>query len=109
VDYGKETYLYRGIVVDWSFAEDGQPDSIWLRFTHRRKLSADRPTDEQNKPSARATGEFILPDERYYEVHGDIFVLRYSQLKTLNLDYFYLSEEPAGGSSASNLTPVSTD
>lgn len=100
VDYGRETYLYRGIVVDWSFAEDGQPETIRLRFTHRRKLSDDRTTDDQSKQGTRVSGDFILPDERYYEVHGDIFVLRYSQLKTLNLDYFYVSEVPTSGGSA---------
>jgi hypothetical protein len=28
------------------------------------------------------------PDERYYEIRGDFLVLRYSELRTLNLDYF---------------------
>jgi len=87
VDHGRESYLYRGIVEDWSFDRDGQLDTIRLRFTHRRLLSADRPA-----PAQTETGSYVPPDERYYEVRGDLFVLRYSQIKTLNLDYFSLSE-----------------
>jgi hypothetical protein len=97
IDHAKDSYLYRGIVVDWSFATDGQPDTIRLRFTHRRKLADDRPKDVP-----RASGEFIPPDERYYEIHGDIFVMRYSELKTLNLDYFFLSEEAADSTNTSS-------
>lgn len=86
IDHG-EQYLYRGIVEDWSFNAEGQLDTIRLRFTHRRRLEADRKTEQQGLP-----GGFIPPDDRYYEIHGDLFVLRYAEVKTLNLDYFSLSE-----------------
>ena len=91
IDHGKESYLYRGIVEDWSFDKDGELDTVRLRFAHRRFLSADREND-----LAGASGDYIPPDDRYYEIHGDLFLLRYAQTKTLNLDYFSLSEEPTG-------------
>lgn len=91
VDHGKDSYLYRGIVEDWSFDGSGNLDSIRLRFAHRRLLSEDR--DSQ---AAVGSGDYIPPDGRYYEIHGDLFLLRYSQLRTMNLDYFSLSEEKVG-------------
>ena len=87
VDHSKESYLYRGIVADWSFDPQGQLDAITLRMAHRRPLSKDR-----EKPDARIPGELFDGDDRYYDIHGDRFVLRYSQIRTLNLDYFSLAE-----------------
>jgi hypothetical protein len=86
VDHGKEAYLYRGIVVDWSFDSDGGLENVRLRLAHRRKLDADRTV------SAKAA-EYVGPDDRYYAIRGDLFVLRYSEMKTINLDYFSLSED----------------
>lgn len=87
VEHGKQCYLYRGIVEDWSFNSDGQLENVRLSLTHRRKLSDDRIASD-----IPAAGSFVPPDERYYELRGDLFVLRYSELKTLNLDYFELIE-----------------
>lgn len=97
VDHSKETYLYRGIVEDWSFDHDGGLQTISLSFAHRRLLSQDRP-EAHTEPA----GEEIPPDSRYYKIHGDLFVLRYSEIKTLNLDYFSLSEE------APRTTPIAS-
>jgi hypothetical protein len=88
VDHSKDTYLYRGIVEDWSFDQNGRLETIRLRLTHRRLLSQDR-----SQAHTEGTGAEIPPDARYYKIHGDLFVLRYSEIKTLNLDYFSLSEE----------------
>lgn len=95
VDHGKESYLYRGIVEDWSFDSSGDLDSIRLRFAHRRLLADDRRDD-----SATQSGDYVAPDGRYYELRGDLFVLRYAHAKTLNLDYFSLSEETIGSDPA---------
>ena len=90
VDHGKESYLYRGIVLDWSFDASGNLDNIRLTLAHRRRLESDR------APSAEVkAGEYVGPDERYYEIRGDLFILRYTEMKTINLDYFQIAEEPA--------------
>lgn len=95
VDHAKDSYLYRGIVEDWSFSDDGQLESVRLTFAHRRRLSDDRPD-----ATVESSGEYRAPDSRYYPIHGDLLLLRYSEMKTVNLDYFSLSEEqgaePAG-------------
>jgi hypothetical protein len=37
------------------------------------------------------------PDERYYEIRGDFLVLRYAEIRTLNLDYFAVTLAEEGG------------
>lgn len=88
VDHAKASYLYRGIVADWTFDKDGQLDTISLRLAHRRLLESDLRQDEPREP-----GVEVKPDSRYYDIHGDRLILRYSQLKTLNLDYFRLTPD----------------
>lgn len=88
VDHSKESYLYRGIVEDWTFNVDGSLATISLSNTHRRLLS-----DDRRSPHPEPPGEPIEPDSRYYKIHGDLFVLKYAEIKTLNLDYFALSDE----------------
>jgi hypothetical protein len=93
VDHASGSYLYRGIVSDFTFDRDGALDTIVLADAHRRRLVDDR---EEGAPRA-AVGP-AAPDERYYEIRGDFLVLRYSELRTLNLDYFaVLLEEGAAG------------
>lgn len=107
VDHGKESYLYRGIVEGWSFDGSGQLDTIRLTLAHRRLLSSDRAMseggpDENGKPAVEKkvpSRTPVLPDDRYYDIRGDIFVLRYSQVRTLNLDYFCLEEMEDVGTS----------
>jgi hypothetical protein len=83
VDHASGSYLYRGIVSDFTFDRDGALDTIVLADAHRRRLVDDR---EEGAPRT-AVGP-SAPDERYYEIRGDFLVLRYSELRTLNLDYF---------------------
>jgi hypothetical protein len=91
VDHASGSYLYRGIVSDFTFDRDGALDTIVLADAHRRRLVDDR---AENGPPARVGP--AAPDERYYEIRGDFLVLRYSELRTLNLDYFAvtLAEAP---------------
>lgn len=82
VELGGSAYLFRGIVADFSYDSDGQLDRILLRAAHRRKLSDDRSSSDPTRSDA----------DRYYDVRGDFLVLRYSEIKTLNLDYFEIEE-----------------
>jgi hypothetical protein len=90
VDHASGSYLYRGIVSDFTFDRDGALDTIVLMDAHRRQLTDDRAEDEPRPPVGPAA-----PDERYYEIRGDFLVLRTSEFRTLNLDYFAVTlEEP---------------
>ncbi|HEY7482711.1 MAG TPA: hypothetical protein VH680_19520 [Gemmatimonadales bacterium] len=93
VDHASGSYLYRGIVSDFTFDRDGALDTIVLMDAHRRRLTDDRAEDEPRPPVGPAA-----PDERYYEIRGDFLVLRASEFRTLNLDYFAVTlEEPGSG------------
>jgi hypothetical protein len=83
VDHASGSYLYRGIVSDFTFDRDGALDTVVLTDAHRRKLVDDR--EEREPPPHIGPSE---PDERYYEIRGDFLVLRYAEIRTLNLDYF---------------------
>ena len=88
VDHASGSYLYRGIVSDFTFDRDGGLDTIVLADSHRRRL-----TDDRAEGAPRAAVGPEVPDERYYEIRGDFLVLRYSELRTLNLDYFAVTLE----------------
>lgn len=89
VTHSSKSYLYRGLVYDFTFDEKGVLDTIVLTDAHRRELSQDQPPP----------GGVPIPheeDPRYYDIRGEYLVLQYSKITTLNLDYFWLSEAPAG-------------
>jgi hypothetical protein len=103
VDHSSGSYLYRGIVSDFTFDRDGSLDTIVLADAHRRRLVDDR---EEGAP--RAPVGPMVPDDRYYEIRGDFLVLRYSELRTLNLDYFAVTlEESAPGALPEESPPPS--
>ncbi len=79
------TYLYRGILQAWYFDRQGSLERIVLEEVLRRRLSEDRDSSEPYLPPMRGT------DERYYSVEGDLLVLRYNEIKTLNVEYLYLA------------------
>lgn len=91
VDHSDGSFLYRGIVRDFTFGRDGQLEKIILTLAHRRKLESDR---ERLTPPITSSSP---PDERYYAIEGDFFVLRYSETKTINLDYFALLDPEEAG------------
>jgi hypothetical protein len=95
VDHASGSYLYRGIVNDFTFDRDGALDTIVLTDAHRRKLEDDR---HQHDGPATPLGP-SEPDERYYEIRGDFLVLRSAEIRTLNLDYFAVTlvESPPAG------------
>ena len=78
------TYLYRGILQAWYFDRQGNLERIVLEEVLRRKLAEDRDSSKPYVPPMRGT------DERYYSVEGDLLVLRYSEVRTLNVEYLYL-------------------
>jgi hypothetical protein len=95
VDHASDSYLYRGIVSDFIFDRDGALDTIVLADAHRRRLA-----DDREEGAARTAVGPSVPDDRYYEIRGDFLVLRYSEIRTLNLDYFAVTLEEGGAGAA---------
>ena len=92
IEQGKTCYLYRGYLQDWSYDSEGELDLLRLRYAHRRALADDdsggsiASTEEEGQPGA--------PDSRYYDIKGDYLLIRYADVKTLNLEYFSISDAP---------------
>jgi len=87
VDAAGTATLYTGIVEDFFFDESGGLDRLVLSNVSRRALATDKPRQ------GAATAE--VPDDsadRFYPVDGDYFVLRYSEIITLNVRYLKLED-----------------
>jgi hypothetical protein len=83
VRHEEGSFLYRGLIVDWVCRSNGELDRIILEAVRRRKLDDDRKPRRMRSPS----DYHLRLDKRYYEVEGNYFALRYSEISTLNLEY----------------------
>ncbi len=84
VSHSSRNYLYRGLVYDFTFDDDGTLDTIVLTDAQRRDLMEDSvPGTDPVHPD---------DDPRYYDIKGDYLILQYARIVTLNLDYFWLTE-----------------
>jgi hypothetical protein len=83
VHHQKEDWVYIGVIEDFFFDKSGDLDRVLLTLVQRRNLSADQ-----------ELGGDIDSDDRYYHIEGDYFVLRYSEMSTMNLDYIFVTREP---------------
>jgi hypothetical protein len=81
VNFGGRCYVVRGFVSDFFVKPTGELDRIVLEFADRRPLEADRDVSATDAP------------ERYYQIEGDSFVLRYSEAITLNVQYVKFGDE----------------
>jgi hypothetical protein len=82
VDQGKESYVYQGLILDTNdltFDSDGNLEELTLRGARRRKLSDDRRADSADQSA------------RFYNIDGDLFVLRYADTRTINFNYVALT------------------
>lgn len=72
-----EPYLYIGIFQNYFLTGEGDLDRVVLSEVARRKLSADN-----NDPT--------LKNPAFYPIEGEQFILRYSEMVTLNVSYWWL-------------------
>lgn len=80
------TFLYVGVLVEYWFNRAGEPDAFWLTSVVRRNIEGDRAGDS----NGNAAGWW--EDPRYYKIDGDIFVLKFSEVKNLSIKF--LTVEP---------------
>ncbi len=84
VNFGGKCYVVRGFVAEFFVKPSGELDRIVVLFADRRPLEADKGVDGPDSP------------ERYYQIEGDSFVLRYSEAITLNVQYVKFGDDEAG-------------
>nr|WP_132459939.1 hypothetical protein [Paraburkholderia sp. BL8N3] len=85
VEFKEGSYLYTGVLDGYEVNEDGQLDRLLLVQAQRRKLESDRQYDE-------ISDQYLDAAARFYPIAGDVFVLRYDEIKTLNVTYVSLGE-----------------
>lgn len=81
VEVGKEAVLYTGVLDNFYFDPEGQLDRLVLQGVSRRPMDRDKNLQSGERP----------PAERFYPIEGDAFVLRYSEIVTLNVQYVHLA------------------
>lgn len=82
VEVAKEAVLYVGVLDDFYFDADGQLDRLILQKVSRRPIASDKTSVDFIGPP---------PEQRFYPIDGDNFVLRYSEAITLNVQYVKLT------------------
>lgn len=76
-EVGKESFIYKGALDDYFTDSSGELSRIVLSGASRRRLDNDRKDIENSSEK----------DERFYEINGDYFVLKYEDIKSLNVHY----------------------
>jgi hypothetical protein len=79
IDSHDKSYLYVGRVFDFHFDKEGNLDRILIKEAQRRELWQDK--------NSRALPKNLKA--RYYSIDGDYFILKYSELRNLNIRYQY--------------------
>ncbi|WP_116126200.1 hypothetical protein [Lewinella sp. IMCC34183] len=82
-DTAAGSYLYMGLLVDYELAADGGLKTISLKAVRRRPLTQDAPPSDPHV-------------DRFYRIKGHMMVLKYDELKNLNLTYLKLVEGENG-------------
>lgn len=85
VKQGSDMYIYIGSLVDYEFDRTGQLDRLVLSETSRRLLSKDKRSLGNNPKEGSH-------DDRFYPIESRNFIIRYSDICTLNVIYFILQE-----------------
>ncbi len=91
VDLAGQPYLYKGILEKYYLNKDGSLDRMILFGVARRPISKDK---EKNGLPNGSNNPQAAKDDRFYEVAGDYFVLRYAEAITLNLQILEIFNEP---------------
>lgn len=86
---GDNAYLYFGQIETFEFDRQGNLDRLMLKYAVRRRLDNDRSADVQHQSP--------YDDPRYYAIgkgSDDFLVIRYADIRTLNIEYTYIRLEP---------------
>ncbi|MGF1483119.1 MAG: hypothetical protein ACFBZ8_02015 [Opitutales bacterium] len=115
VPQGQRDYLYFGLLQNFYFTGQGQIDKLILAMAFRRPLSEDASDDLPAQAladistvpqEALEAPQAFFPDERFYPITGDFFILRGTELRTLNVRYEALElAEDAAETVAAEPTP----
>ena len=91
-----DSYIYYGTLDAFYFNDEGQLDRLILIGVARRKLNADYQTQGSeivldNNTQEQSEKE-SLPGPRFYDIEGDRFIIKYEEIKNINIEYYYVEE-----------------
>lgn len=81
VESKNTAFLYYGVLEDFYLDSSGQLDRVVLSGAMRRPIESDEPEQSPASPN------------RFYEVKGDRLILKYEDIKNINIEYLYIVEE----------------
>lgn len=79
-EFGGKTYLYQGYLERFFLTEDGNIDRLILTDAERRLIENDKMGPEKSDKNLR-----------FYPIDGHYFVLKYAEIKNLNVQFFKLN------------------
>lgn len=79
VEIGGKGYLYVGWLENFYLDSQGNIDRLVLTSVMRREINHDKKSPDTN-------------NERFYSIDGDYFVLKYTEVKSLNVQFIKLEE-----------------
>lgn len=81
VESKNTSFLYYGVLEDFYLNSDGQLDRVVLSDAMRRPIENDQRNSQDD------------PQKRFYEIKGDRIILKYDDIKNINIEYLYMAEE----------------
>ncbi|MBA6262719.1 hypothetical protein [Colwellia sp. Bg11-12] len=81
VESKNTSFLYYGVLEDFYLDSNGQLNRVVLSGAMRRPIESD--DSEPTTP----------PTTRFYEIKGDRLILKYEDIKNINIEYLYIIEE----------------
>jgi hypothetical protein len=75
-----EGYLYLGLLKDFHLDDEGNLDRLILTSVGRRNIHADKSYPQEGTK------------ERFYPIDGDCLILKYCEIKTLNVQYLKIED-----------------
>jgi len=76
MEFAGQGYLYQGYLESFFYDKEGNLDRLVLTDASRRKIESDK-----SNPENQST------ETRFYPIDGDYFVLKYSEIKNLNVQF----------------------
>lgn len=89
VEVGKTGYIYTGLLKEYFFATDGTLDRIIIEMAMRRPITTNKGTEDEG-----AEEKTVEKESRFYKIPGDYFILRYSEIRTMNIEFIKLEDAP---------------
>ena len=86
VEFGREPFLYLGLLEGARFDDEGRLDRIELSSAYRRRLDNEPTPEAQRSQPPRELRDDPL--EGFYRITGRRLILRADEFRTMNIDYF---------------------